>query len=974
MSDTLTWPRCGLALIVLATASCVPRTAALDKADVRDVCSFYAVGRANIHDPWNWGPFHICDTSALPRWLEAAAANCFDCSKRRPVCGPTAPQLHFHVYFQKWSQHWKYDLQTYQAFLLTQNLHRARLTVWVDNATAVLAHPAGQFLQKYAEFISVQEVVWERAVVGTPLQSHSFWRDGALVRKNIYTAAGFADVLRLLLLYQHGGVWLDTDVVLLQDMYPPTVQIGYQFAMRWTNNHVMYLRRGSPLGRRMLQAVASLPYTDEATARGYVERLCKPLGYVTAHAKYGYTDIYNICILKLFQEHDNTTLANGGDPDDILFTRPLGWYDNDWPGCLAGRQVANDSEIQHVLSTHMALHSRLIQDNGYQPHSLYAAVTQLLDDFFALCTDTACIPRQAVRLAVYRDVVAQMKRNAQLLPAVASGSSGRQSAEGNGGAGGGQAGGEANRQLITGRSQQSGAQEAVRRENGYPSFLDRFGPTPPRLSFVRSTPRSSAGPAMCNICGNTNGGKNLHRDHATTVGLVLHDLAGITGALVSRFHHLDTMIGKINAMVAHTPPEQRALWYSAPGRAPLCKSFMCPCCKRLLPSASANAHMVAALSHISHRLDSQSRARFEAVRLRGDLAARRAMREMLDRHAAAEPAGASTIDDAIEGFHWCGHPPLTQQEGEAQQRLGDFLKERWSNSHVYRPSTPPPALPSPPHSQNLQLQLELKQLLQEHHERQRQRQLGYANVRGPAAQAADAATAPAAASSVISAEYEANGGRLGSRERTQVLLSALAASLLMQLQLALWMQSQQCLPAAERVDVAGADVPRMTVPRAQQMHGYLQQLAMQQQQQQPPSLQQLLQNQHEPMQQPSYAGVLAAAGQAEPAAADASAAVSLATDDDEGNRPAKPAGGLANTRVALQQALPRLQAQHVQPQSLTAAACAPEGDELMQTTARDGGRRNVRMRDEGPDNQGDCKRVRTEWPAPGRVPPWLAVL
>lgn len=49
-----------------------------------------------------WGPYHICDTSALPRWLEAAAANCFDCAKRRPVCGHNAPQLHFHAYFQRW--------------------------------------------------------------------------------------------------------------------------------------------------------------------------------------------------------------------------------------------------------------------------------------------------------------------------------------------------------------------------------------------------------------------------------------------------------------------------------------------------------------------------------------------------------------------------------------------------------------------------------------------------------------------------------------------------------------------------------------------------------------------------------------------------------------------------------------------------------------------------------------------------------
>lgn len=54
----------------------------------------------------------------------------------------------------------------------------------------------------------------------------------------------------------------------------------------------------------------------------------------------------------MFQEHDNTTWTaqgGGGDPDDVLFSRPLGWYDSDWPECLAGRDAANDTDIARVL-------------------------------------------------------------------------------------------------------------------------------------------------------------------------------------------------------------------------------------------------------------------------------------------------------------------------------------------------------------------------------------------------------------------------------------------------------------------------------------------------------------------------------------------------------------------------------------------------------------------------------------------------
>lgn len=49
----------------------------------------------------------------------------------------------------------------------------------------------------------------------------------------------------------------------------------------------------------------------------------------------------------------------------------------------------------------MALHSRLIQNNGFQRHSLYELVTQLLDDFFTLCSDVACIPRQVGRVMLH---------------------------------------------------------------------------------------------------------------------------------------------------------------------------------------------------------------------------------------------------------------------------------------------------------------------------------------------------------------------------------------------------------------------------------------------------------------------------------------------------------------------------------------------------------------------------------------------
>lgn len=82
------------------------------------------------------------------------------------------------------------------------------------------------------------------------------------------------------------------------------------------------------------------------------------------------------------------------------------------------------------------------------------------------------------------------------------------------------------------------------------------------------------------------GGKNVKRDHATSVGLLLNDLCGLEGTQVTRYHSLDTMISKIKYMVANTPPEQRESMWRV-GDRPLCNSFVCPCCGRVRASMAA---------------------------------------------------------------------------------------------------------------------------------------------------------------------------------------------------------------------------------------------------------------------------------------------------------------------------------------------------------------------------------------------------
>ena len=52
---------------------------------------------------------------------------------------------------------------------------------------------------------------------------------------------------------------IDGDTVLMRDIYPATVLVGYQFILRWTNAHAMWLKRLSPLSTRILTTLMTMP-------------------------------------------------------------------------------------------------------------------------------------------------------------------------------------------------------------------------------------------------------------------------------------------------------------------------------------------------------------------------------------------------------------------------------------------------------------------------------------------------------------------------------------------------------------------------------------------------------------------------------------------------------------------------------------------------------------------------------------------
>lgn len=65
---------------------------------------------------------------------------------------------------------------------------------------------------------------------------------------------------------------IGNDVLLMRDVYPLTVLVGYQFHTRWPGAHVMYLRKGSPLSARLLRTLRAMPLDHPSFKEEIVEQ------------------------------------------------------------------------------------------------------------------------------------------------------------------------------------------------------------------------------------------------------------------------------------------------------------------------------------------------------------------------------------------------------------------------------------------------------------------------------------------------------------------------------------------------------------------------------------------------------------------------------------------------------------------------------------------------------------------------------
>ena len=90
-----------------------------------------------------------------------------------------------------------------------QDLNKTRLILWTDDPATLLTAETAPFFDSFAGSIDVQRFDYAEQVEGTPLDGDAFFGSEAAVKAALPPdkLASYSDLVRYLLLHNHGGLW-----------------------------------------------------------------------------------------------------------------------------------------------------------------------------------------------------------------------------------------------------------------------------------------------------------------------------------------------------------------------------------------------------------------------------------------------------------------------------------------------------------------------------------------------------------------------------------------------------------------------------------------------------------------------------------------------------------------------------------------------------------------------------------------------
>ncbi|CAG8815464.1 41999_t:CDS:2 [Gigaspora margarita] len=212
------------------------------------------INRVNKHcEPINY------TTSTLRKYPVQNCLDYLDSKQADYLVKPSSPKycdendpMIFHVYWRGKSTE-KIALMI-KSFLYTQPLRCSCLYIWVDENYEDLR--LDKKIWPLIRF-SGKNLFFKKWVTDEQLNSDPIflgWKSKISLNQNV---VGFSDIVRFVLLYRYGGMYLDADVLCLRDMRP-IYNLNFDFAYRWSfwthyNTAILRLQLNSTIGRIIIK-------------------------------------------------------------------------------------------------------------------------------------------------------------------------------------------------------------------------------------------------------------------------------------------------------------------------------------------------------------------------------------------------------------------------------------------------------------------------------------------------------------------------------------------------------------------------------------------------------------------------------------------------------------------------------------------------------------------------------------------------
>ncbi len=93
---------------------------------------------------------------------------------------------------------------------MLQDLSRTELWLWTDNAAGIVTPDTLPFFLAFEGLISIKVFDYAEQVAGTPLEGHAYFGSEAAIKASLpqeRRMAVYSDLVRYLLLHNHGGLW-----------------------------------------------------------------------------------------------------------------------------------------------------------------------------------------------------------------------------------------------------------------------------------------------------------------------------------------------------------------------------------------------------------------------------------------------------------------------------------------------------------------------------------------------------------------------------------------------------------------------------------------------------------------------------------------------------------------------------------------------------------------------------------------------